>query len=162
MNMEQCHAAGMTQADTAKHLGVHRCKVQRWAKKTGASFAKYKMSPDAVKKLHDARDNTLGRIKWTPELDAMWNSDMPRTEIAEKMGVSISGIGKLAAKLGKSKRYRVSTTAQRDKAFEGLTDAQMRDVNTLLNAGYSIRDAVATVTTPKVKIRATPAYEARA
>lgn len=40
MNYEQCSKAGMTQAQTAKELGVSRQAVSQYAKANGLSFAR--------------------------------------------------------------------------------------------------------------------------
>ena len=74
---------------------------------------------------------------------------MPIHEIATRTGFSAVTLGRKARNLGKKKGNRVPAIARET----GVTDAQAKDVNTLRQAGYTLEEAVAIVTKPKVKIR---------
>ncbi|KQI67026.1 hypothetical protein AN189_17535 [Loktanella sp. 3ANDIMAR09] len=78
---------------------------------------------------------------------------LSKAETARELGVRPQTVGEWAA------RHKVSFCSA--SVASGLTKEQRRDVDTLFSkGGYTMAEAVAIVTAPKVKIRATPPSQA--
>ncbi|WP_386681866.1 hypothetical protein [Loktanella sp. R86503] len=109
------------------------------------------------------------RLKWTPEIEALWNSNRTQKDIAAEIGCRSWTLTLAARREGKPPRGIVSKAKPGEaigatpRPDANLTAKQKADVHTLRSAGYTLNKAVEMVTAPRVKIRfATPANEARA
>jgi hypothetical protein len=105
------------------------------------------------------------KLVWNDKMEAMWESGVPRDEMAKVFACHKTSISRIAKRLGKNPRRSAGVNRRTSKKASkpGLTPEQARDIATLRNFGDTLEVALRKVTATKVKIRAQPRQnEARA
>jgi transposase-like protein len=148
--IRKCFEAGMTQVETARHLGIGPNAPYRWSKRYNEVFEVDRTTPAILGGLAKARAANVDRhrMKWSPKIDALWNdASKTQKQIAAELGCNARTLVLAARREGKPHRGSDADL------LNGLTPDQTKDAMTLRRAGYTLVESVKIATAPKTKIR---------
>lgn len=143
-NWAALHARGLTAAEAAKEAGKTRISAYVWAARHGLRWRADEMGKKR-------------RVDWL----ALYRRGLTARQAAREAGASRISAQRWARKNGLKWPKERLPAKGRTADTSGLTPEQQRDFETLVRlGGYTQAEALATVTRPKVKVRA-PTMEVR-
>lgn len=130
------HARGLTAAEAAKEAGTLSQAAYQWAARNGVRWRAARLP---------------GGVDW----EVLHKRGLTARQAARAAGASYTSARKWAQRNGLEwPRERIPAKG-RPAVTSGLTPAQRRDFETLITlGGYTQAKALATVTRPKIKVRA--------